>query len=109
VTTDTAAALRAAEIQADVVLMAKNHVDGVYDSDPKTNPKAEKIDTISFEDVIRQGLKVMDPAAVSLCQGNNIPIVVFDFDKDGSIRKIVSGDRVGTLVGGCCVGGAERV
>lgn len=99
VTTDTAAALRAAEIKADALLMAKNKIDGVYDDDPRTNPDAKKIFDISFDDVIRQGLKVMDPAAISLCQQNNIPIVVFDFAKAGSIQKIISGDRVGTLVG----------
>jgi len=99
VTTDTAAALRAAEIKANVILMAKNHVDGVYDDDPKKNPEAKKIDDISFEQVIRRGLKVMDPAAVSLCQENHIPIIVFDFARAGSIEKIVSGERIGTLVG----------
>lgn len=99
VTTDTAAALRAAEIKADAVLMAKNAVDGVYEEDPKKNPAAKKIESISFQDVIRRGLQVMDAAAVSLCQQNNIPIIVFDFQNDGSIRKIVTGDRVGTVVG----------
>jgi uridylate kinase len=84
VTTDTAAALRAAEIKADVILMAKNNVDGVYDDDPQKNPGAKKIHDISFDQLIRQGLKVMDPAAVSLCQQNSIPIVVFE---------------IGTLVG----------
>jgi len=99
VTTDTAAALRAAEIKADVLLMAKNKVDGVYDDDPKKNPAAKKIEAISFEEVMRQGLKVMDPAAVSLCEQNNIPIIVFDFAKADSIRKIVVGNKVGTVVG----------
>jgi uridylate kinase len=99
VTTDTAAALRAAEIKADAVLMAKNKVDGVYDADPNKHPGAKKIEFLTFEDYLRQGLRVMDPAGVSLSQQANIPIVVFDFDKDGSIRKIVCGDRVGTLVG----------
>lgn len=100
VTTDTAGALRAAEIKADVVLMAKNHVDGVYSADPRTNPDAEKIDQITFTECIRRGLQVMDPAALSLCQQNDIPIVVFDFAKEGSIRKIVTGDKVGTLIKG---------
>ena len=99
VTTDTAAALRAAELKADAVLMAKNGVDGVYDDDPRTNPKAKKLDHISFDEMLRQGLKVMDPAAVSLCQQNNIPILVFDFAKDGSIERIVKGQEVGTSVG----------
>ncbi|MBI4534000.1 MAG: UMP kinase [Candidatus Melainabacteria bacterium] len=99
VTTDTASALRAAEIKADVILMAKNNVDGVYDDDPKNNPEAKKINSISFEQLIRQGLKVMDPAAVSLCQQNNIPIVVFDFAQPGSVERIVLGHKIGTLVG----------
>jgi uridylate kinase len=98
-TTDTAAALRSAEIKADVILMAKNNTDGVYDDDPNKNPNAKKIHNISFEQFIRQGLKVMDPAAVALCQENDIPIVVFDFNRAGSIEKIVTGDTVGTLVG----------
>ncbi|MCC6977360.1 MAG: UMP kinase [Candidatus Melainabacteria bacterium] len=99
VTTDTAAALRAAEIKADSVLMAKNGVDGVYDDDPRKNPHAKKIERISFEDLIRQGLKVMDPAAVSICKDEYIPIVVFDFAKSGSIERIVMGEKVGTLIG----------
>ena len=100
VTTDTAAALRAAEIKADVVLMAKNKVDGVYDDDPKKNPGAKKIHNLSFERVRRDNLKVMDPAAVSLCEANNIPIVVFDFAEPRSVERIVLGDDdIGTLVG----------
>ncbi len=99
VTTDTAAALRAAEMKADVLLMAKNNVDGIYDDDPIKNPSAKKMNTISFEHLIRQGLKVMDPAGVSICQQNNIPFVVFDFAKLGSIERIVRGEKVGTLVG----------
>jgi uridylate kinase len=99
VTTDTAAALRAAEIKADVVLMAKNKVDGVYDDDPKKNPDAKKMLTLSFEQVRRENLKVMDSPAVSLCEANNIPIIVFDFAEAGSIERIVLGDQIGTLVG----------
>ncbi len=99
VTTDTAAALRAAEIKADAILMAKNKVDGIYDDDPRTNPEAKKYEHLSFDSLIRQGLKVMDPAAVSLCQQNNIPIIVFDFARKGSIERIITGDKVGTLVG----------
>ena len=99
VTTDTAAALRAAEIKADVVLMAKNRIDGIYDSDPRTNENARKIHQISFEGLIKQGLKVMDPSCVSLCQENNIPIVVFDFDRSGYIEQIILGDKIGTIVG----------
>ncbi|HEY9773314.1 MAG TPA: UMP kinase [Planktothrix sp.] len=98
VTTDTAAALRAAEIKADVMLMAKNKVDGVYDDDPQKNSNARKFDYLTFDEVIRQGLKVMDPAAVSLCGENNVPIVVFDFAKEGSIGRIVAGEKVGTVV-----------
>ncbi len=101
VTTDTAAALRAAEIKAEVVLMAKNKVDGVYTDDPQKNPQAEKIEEISFDQVRRRGLKVMDPAAIAICEENDIPIVVFDFAKAGSIEKIVRGDKIGTLVGSC--------
>ncbi len=99
VTTDTAAALRAAEIKADVILMAKNRVDGVYDDDPNKNPNAKKIQDISFDQYIRQGLRVMDPAAVALCQESNIPFIVFDFAHSGSIKKIVQGEEIGTLVG----------
>ncbi len=99
VTTDTAAALRAAEIKADVILMAKNRVDGVYDDDPNKNPNAKKIQDISFDQYIRQGLRVMDPAAVALCQESNIPFIVFDFAHAGSIKKIVQGEEIGTLVG----------
>jgi uridylate kinase len=99
VTTDTAAALRAAEIKADVLLMAKNNVDGVYDDDPRKNSNARKINTISFEQLIRQGYKVMDRAGVSICQESNIPFVVFDFAKPGNIERIVLGEQVGTLVG----------
>src|SRR5262249_14083260 len=99
VTTDTAAALRAAEMKADVILMAKNHVDGIYEDDPRLNPQAKKIHDITFDELIQRGLKVMDPAAVSLCQQNNIPIIVFDFAQPGSIERIVLGDKIGTLVG----------
>ncbi|MGD9680849.1 MAG: UMP kinase [Candidatus Obscuribacterales bacterium] len=99
VTTDTAAALRAAEIKADVILMAKNNVDGVYSDDPRKNPDAKKIGRISFDDLITRRLGVMDDAAVSMCQQNNIPIVVFDFAQPGSIQQIVLGQRIGTLVG----------
>lgn len=109
VTTDTAAALRAAEIKANAILMAKNNVDGVYDDDPRKNPDAKKFHDITFEQVIRQGLKVMDPAAVSLCHENNIPIVVFDFAKPGSIERIVLGDKIGTFVGTAeTVGGQKK-
>jgi uridylate kinase len=109
VTTDTAAALRAAEIKADLILMAKNNIDGVYDDDPRTNPAAKKINDISYDQMIRRGLKVMDPAAVSICQQNNIPFVVFDFANPGSIERIVVGDKVGTMVGAKVGGSYEHI
>ncbi len=99
-TTDTAASLRAAEIDADIILMAKNRVDGVYDSDPKTNSEAKKFEKISFQDAISKDLKVMDTSAMSLCRDNNIPIVVFDFTKPQCMQKIVVGENIGTIVGG---------
>ncbi|PWT94845.1 MAG: UMP kinase [Candidatus Melainabacteria bacterium] len=99
VTTDTAAALRAAEIKADVILMAKNKVDGVYDDDPRKNPGAKKISELSFEQVRRENYKVMDSAGVAICESQNIPIIVFDFGEPGSIERIVLGEQIGTLVG----------
>ena len=82
------------------MLMAKNGVDGVYTDDPKTNPDAKKLDKISYDDIIKDGLKVMDTAACALCKQNNIPIVVFDFDAKGSIKKILNSQDIGTYVGG---------
>jgi uridylate kinase len=99
-TTDTAASLRAAEMNVDIILMAKNKVDGVYDSDPNINPNAVKFENISFKDVIRNDLKVMDTSALSLCRDNNIPIVVFDFTQKGAMSKIIMGENIGTVVGG---------
>ena len=98
-TTDTASALRASEIGAQVMLMAKNGVDGVYDDDPNINPNAKKLKRINYDDIIKNGLKVMDTSACSLCKENNIPIVVFDFKAQGSIKKIVYGEEIGTYVG----------
>lgn len=95
--TDTGASLRAAEIGADVLLCAKN-IDGVYDSDPRKNPSAKKIDEISFMDVIRRGIQVMDTTAVSLCMENDINIVVFGLDEENSIVKAATGEKIGTLV-----------
>ncbi|MDD5018033.1 MAG: UMP kinase [Eubacteriales bacterium] len=95
--TDTAAALRAAEIEADLILLAKN-VDGVYDSDPKINKNAKKYDFISYIDVINQGLAVMDTTAVSLCMDNNIPIVCFGVDIEDGIKKVVMGEPIGTRI-----------
>src|SRR5574344_1816842 len=98
-TTDTAAALRASEIDAEAMLMAKNGVDGIYDDDPNTNPKAKKLDNIAYSDILKNGLKVMDSSACSLCEQNNIPIVVFDFAAKGSLDKIMNGEKIGTFVG----------
>lgn len=98
-TTDTASALRASEIGAQAILMAKNGVDGVYTDDPNVNPDAKKLDNINYDEIIKNGLKVMDTSACSLCKENNIPIIVFDFKAQGSIKKIVYGEKVGTYVG----------
>lgn len=95
--TDTAAALRAAEIDADIVLKA-TMVDGVYDSDPKKNPDAVKFDSISFLDVLNKNLQVMDSTAASLCRDNHIPILVFDIDRPENIVKAVCGEPIGTIV-----------
>ncbi len=97
-TTDTAAALRAAEIGADAMLMAKNGVDGIYSDDPKTNKNAVKYDKISYDDIIVKGLKVMDLTSCALCKQNNIPICVFDFSLENSIVKILNHENVGTIV-----------
>lgn len=96
--TDTAAALRAAEIEAEVILMAKN-VDGVYDSDPRINPSAQKYAELEYLDVLNKGLGVMDSTAASLCMENNIPIVVFGVRERGNILKAIMGDQIGTVVG----------
>ncbi|MBQ9688458.1 UMP kinase [bacterium] len=98
-TTDTASALRASEISADAMFMAKNGVDGVYDDDPKTNPNAKKLDTMHYDDIIKNNLKVMDTAACALCRQNNIPILVFDFKAQGSIMKILNNEKLGTFIG----------
>ncbi len=97
-TTDTAAALRSIEINADVLLMAKNKVDGVYDSDPLTNAGAKKYDQISYLDALRMRLEVMDSTALSLCMDNNVPIKVFDLQSPNGIERVVAGELVGTLV-----------
>lgn len=97
-TTDTAAALRCAEINAEVVLKATN-VDGVFDDDPKRNPQARLLDTLTYQDVITKDLSVMDLTAITLCQENNIPVVVFNLNKPGNIEKAIKGERVGTLIG----------
>ncbi len=97
VTTDTAAALRAREIEADVVLKGTK-VDGIYSEDPKKNPHAVRYTDISFEDVLQQGLEVMDAQAFLHCMEEKIPIVVFDYQKEGNIAKAVAGERIGTRV-----------
>ena len=96
--TDTTAALRAAEIEADVILMAKNNVDGVYSADPKTDPTAVKYDELSYFDVIQQGLQVMDSTASTLCMDNDIPLVVFSIMENGNIKRAVQGEKIGTVV-----------
>lgn len=96
--TDTTAALRAAEIEAEAILMAKK-VDGVYDSDPKTHPDAKRFETLTFLEVLNRGLKVMDSTAISLCMDNNIPIQVFNITEKGNMMKAVLGEKIGTLVG----------
>ena len=95
--TDTAAALRAAEINADVILLAKN-VDGVYDSDPDTNPDAVKFDELTFMEVIERDLKVMDLTAATLCKDNNIAIHVFALAEEGNVMKALTGETIGTIV-----------
>lgn len=97
-TTDTAAALRASEINAEAMLMAKNGVDGVYTDDPRTNPQAKKLEKISYDDIIKNGLKVMDTSACALCKQNNIPIIVFDFLAQGGILKILNSEEIGTYI-----------
>ena len=98
--TDTLAALRAAEVNADVILMAKNNVDGVYDADPLQDANATKFDNLSHLDVIAKGLKVMDSTASSLSMDNDIPLVVFNLNEPGNIRRVVLGESIGTVVGG---------
>ncbi len=95
--TDTAAALRAAEVDADLIMKATN-VDGVYDSDPKTNPDAKKYDTLSFLDILNNGLAVMDSTAASLCMDNNIPILVFNLSDPDNILAAMEGRNTGTIV-----------
>lgn len=97
-TTDTAAALRASEMDCDLMLMAKNGVDGVYDDDPRKNPNAKKINKLSHQEVITRNLKVMDTSALALCRDRHIPIAVFDFARTGAVRDIVFGLEVGTIV-----------
>jgi uridylate kinase len=97
-TTDTVAAQRALEIHADVVLMSKNGVDGVYTADPRIDPTAIKLDTVTFADALRQGLRVADAAAFSLCQDNKLPMLVFAAEGADTIVRAVSGEKIGTLI-----------
>lgn len=96
-TTDTAAALRAAEIEADVILVGKT-IDGVYSEDPKVNPNAKKYEEISYIDVLNQELKVMDSTAISLCKDNNIKLIVFELAKPENMIKAVKGEKIGTII-----------
>ncbi|MDE3133684.1 MAG: uridine monophosphate kinase, partial [Acidobacteriota bacterium] len=97
-TTDTAAALRAAEVHAEVVLMAKNGIEGVYTADPAKDPGARFLPELTHKEALTQGLEVMDSTAFALCMDNNLPIVVFNMADGSNINRIVSGERVGTLV-----------
>jgi uridylate kinase len=97
-TTDTAAALRALEVRAEAILMAKNRVEGVYDADPRTHPGAKFIPEITHREALQRGLGVMDSTALSLCMDNQLPIHVFNMDDERNIERIVSGERVGTVV-----------
>ena len=96
-TTDTAASLRAIEINADAVLKG-TRVDGIYTADPEKDPTAERFDTISFQEVYAKGLNVMDMTAFTLCQENNLPIIVFDMNKPGNLKKLAEGEQIGTVV-----------
>lgn len=98
--TDTTAALRAAEIDAEVVLMAKNNVDGVYSDDPKINKDAVKYDKLSYMDMLNEGLEVMDSTASSLCMDNDIPLIVFSITEEGNIKRVVQGEVIGTTIRG---------
>ena len=96
--TDTAAALRAAEIDADVILLAKKGVDGIYDSDPNINPDAKKFDNLTYREILNKNLKIMDGTATTLCMDNNIPLQVFGIDEEDAMYKVVCGEDIGTNV-----------
>lgn len=98
--TDTTAALRAAEIEADVILMAKNNVDGVYNADPSMDSTAVKYDTLTYLDILKDGLAVMDSTASSLCMDNDIPLIVFSIAEKGNIKRAVLGEEIGTIIRG---------
>ena len=96
-TTDTAAALRAIEIEADVIIKG-TRVDGIYDSDPELNPDAKRYSEISYQDVLVHGLKVMDATAIALCQDNSLPIMVFNMNEPGNLKRLICGENVATIV-----------
>lgn len=98
--TDTTAALRAAEIEADVILMAKNNVDGVYSADPKKIDDAVKYESLTYLEVLKNGLGIMDSTASSLSMDNNIPMIVFNISKEGNIKRVILGEKIGTIIGG---------
>lgn len=98
--TDTTAALRAAEIEADVILMAKRGADGVYDADPNKHPTARKFEKLDYLQLLQTGLGVMDATAASLCMDNRIPIIVFDFETPDNIKRACMGEKIGTIIGG---------
>ena len=98
--TDTTAALRAAEIEAEVILLAKGKVDAVYDADPLVEPNANPYTELDYIDLLNQNLGVMDATAASLCMDNKIPLIVFGLNKSGNIKKVIMGEKIGTLVGG---------
>ena len=97
-TTDTASALRAVEMQADVLLKG-TRVDGVYTADPEKDPTAVKFDTITFDEALSRNLKVMDMTSFTICKENNMPIIVFDMNREGELKRVLSGEKVGTIVG----------
>jgi uridylate kinase len=97
-TTDSAAALRAAEVDADAILMAKNRVDGVYSADPRRDPTATKFEHLTYMDALNRGLTIMDSTALTFCMDNKLPIIVFDLNQPGNIERIIMGETVGTLV-----------
>jgi uridylate kinase len=97
-TTDTAAALRAAELGAEAILMAKNQVDGVYTADPQLDPAATRYDVLTYQDVLEQNLRVMDASAIAMCRDNDLPIIVFNVQESGNIQRAARGDAIGTII-----------
>lgn len=97
-TTDTAAALRAIEIEADALIMGKNGVDGIYDADPRTNPNAQRYDRVTYREVHERNLRVMDLTAITLCQENRLPIIVFNMSQPGNLKRLLMGEHIGTAV-----------